>query len=380
MSLDFPQDRLASLQKRSLAVGVLAAVLCVVAGWMDAAYFFRSWLLAFCFWISLALGCLGVLLLHNLVGGRWGALLRRFLESGSLTLPGMAVLSLPVLIGIPWLYEWAHPEVVANDHLLAHKAGYLNVPFFVARTAIYFAIWIGLALWLRARTFPPGPAPGPVRAVSAPGIIIFVFSVTFAAVDWIMSLEPHWFSTIYGAIFAVGQVLAALAAGTILVILLDRRTGSTVPAAWRHDLGNLLLAFTCLWAYTSFSQFLIIWSGNIPEETPWYLRRGTNGWQAVSVFLILFHFFVPLAILLSRRAKRSARALAAVCALILLVRLVDLVYWIEPSFEHHAWSTLLWLPLCLVAIGGLWIWLFLHYLGPGSIVYADDPRLREAHP
>jgi hypothetical protein len=380
MMLSYPDSGLAAFQKRSLFVGAFAAVVCLAAAWLDAAYFFRSWLLAFCFWISVALGCLGVLMLHNLVGGRWGALLRRFLESGSLTLPGMALLALPILIGIPWLYEWAHPEAVAHDHVLAHKAPYLNVPFFIARTILYFAIWIGLAFWLRGRAFSPGPAPAPVRAISAPGVIVFVFSVTFAAVDWIMSLEPHWFSTMYGAIFVVGQALAALAAGTILVIALDQRTAPAVPAALRHDLGNMLLAFTCLWAYTSFSQFLIIWSGNIPEETPWYLRRVTDGWQAVSVFLILFHFFVPLAILLSRRAKRSAQWLAGVCWLILLVRLVDLLYWIEPSFEHHTWAQLLWVPLCLTAIGGLWIWLFLYHLRRGPLVNQNDPRLQEAHP
>jgi hypothetical protein len=370
------QARLNRIQRASLGIGVVALVICAVAGFFDSGSFFHSYLVAYVFWVSLALGSLGIVMLHNLVGGRWGAIIRRFLESGVRTLPLMAVLVIPILLGIPVLYEWSHHEVVAHDAVLRHKEGYLNPTSFIVRTVFYFAIWIGLSILL-ARRSSIGPASARLKGISGVGIILFSFSVTFAAVDWIMSLEPHWFSTIYGAIFLVGQALQTLAFCTALLAFVSDREpfAGRVEPSWYHDLGNLILAFTCLWAYTSFSQFLIIWSGNIPEETPWYLRRTAGGWQIVSVLLMVFHFGVPFAILLSRQVKRRGRLLARVCIAIIVMRFVDLVYWVEPATPRGGFP-LGWLSLvALAGVGGVWLWMFLWQLERGPLAYMEDPRL-----
>jgi hypothetical protein len=368
--------RLNRIQRSSLGIGVIALLICLVAAFIDAKSFFLSYLIAYVFWVSLALGSLGVVMLHNLAGGRWGAIIRRFLESGMQTLPIMAVLVIPILLGIPFLYEWSHQEALAHDAVLRHKETYLNPAFFIVRTVLYFAIWIGISLLL-ARRSSIGPASPALKGISAVGIIVFAFSVTFASVDWIMSLEPHWFSTIYGAIFLVGQALQTLAFCTALLVYFSDHApfAGRVEPAWYHDLGNLILAFTCLWAYTSFSQFLIIWSGNIPEETPWYLRRTAGGWQAVSVLLVVFHFAVPFAVLLSRRVKRRGKSLARICAAIIVMRLVDLVYWIGPATPGGAFP-LGWMSMvALVGVGGVWLWMFLRQLKRGPLAYMEDPRL-----
>jgi hypothetical protein len=373
---DVPLSR---AQRNALIVGIVALLICIVIAIFFPRQFFRSYLLAYVFWIGIALGSLGISLMHNLTGGRWGALIRRFLVSARRTLPVMALLAIPILAGIPMLYEWSHPEVVAHDAVLQQKQVYLNIPFFIARTVVYFIIWIGISLLLGRRE-TPGPASTPVKAISGPGLIIFVFTVTFAAVDWIMTLEPHWFSTIYGAIFVVGQVLQTLAfCVALLALWANRRPFSEIlePTLF-HDLGNLLLAFTVLWAYTSFSQFLIIWSGNIPEEAVWYLRRSHNGWQFIGLILIVFHFFVPFAVLLSRRVKKTGRALARLSVAIIVMRLVDLFYWIGPAFEDHSLGTVAMDVLAVIALGGLWLWVFLWQLRRGPLVNVDDPRLQPA--
>jgi hypothetical protein len=367
---------LTRIGRRSLGIGMAALVACGIAAFIDSRSFFRSYLIAYVFWVSLALGSLGVVMLHNLVGGRWGAIIRRFLESGMRTLPLMALLVVPILVGIPFLYEWSHQEAIARDAVLRHKEAYLNPTFFISRTVLYFAIWIGISLLL-ARRSSVGPASATLKGISAVGIIVFAFSVTFAGVDWIMSLEPHWFSTIYGAIFLVGQALQTLAFCTALLVFFAERPpfAGRVEPSWYHDLGNLLLAFTCLWAYTSFSQFLIIWSGNIPEETPWYLRRTAGGWQFVSVLLMVFHFAVPFAILLSRRVKRHGPSLARVCVAIIIMRFVDLVYWIEPATPRGVFPLGSINLVAVAGVGGVWLWMFLWQLKRGPLAYMEDPRL-----
>jgi hypothetical protein len=367
------------VQRNALLVGGLSLAACVAGAFFDSAQFFRSYLVAYLFCLGLALGSLGVMLLHNLVGGRWGALIRQILRAAMGTLPLMAILVIPLILGIPALYIWARPAEVAHDALLQHKQSYLNVPFFVIRTILYFCIWIGLSFLLNRRR---GPEYEPreqsrARMISAPGLILFSFTVTFAAVDWVMSLEPHWFSTIYGAILLVGQTLSALSFSVILLTWMATRkpfVGVVRPELF-HDLGNLIFAFTVLWAYTSVSQLIIIWSGNIPEETPWYIRRSNNGWQFISAALALFHFAVPFFILLSRRIKRRNVLLARVAAWMMFMRLVDLFYWIQPSFSNKSFS-LHWMDLLApVGLGGIWLWLFILLYRRGPLLNVDDPRL-----
>jgi len=267
-------------QRSALLVAGAAGAILAIGGFLDLEQLLRSYLVSFVFWTGIALGCLALVMLQHLTGGAWGIAIRRILEAGASVLPWMALLFLPIALGLPKLYLWAQPAAVAADPILRHKVPYLNVPFFLARTAVYFGIWSGWALLLRRLSLEQdrtGDArlSRKLQLLSGPGIVLYVLTMTFASVDWIMSLEPHWFSTIYGALLVAGQGLGAFAAA-ITGLLLLARVAPMREAATRkvlHDLGKLLLAFVMVWAYFSFSQFLIIWAGNLPEETPWYVRR-----------------------------------------------------------------------------------------------------------
>ena len=264
------------------------------------------------------MGSLATLLLHQLVGGEWGFVIRRPLEAATMTLPLMAVLFIPLALshfapGHP-LYEWSDPVKVKESHVLGLKAGYLNVPFWLGRAAVYLSVWNGLAFLFRAtrwrRTGPPTRGRrGANQSFAAPGLVLIFLSVTFAAIDWMMSIDPDWYSTIYGVLTLVSWVLCSLCVAVIVASRLTRFRGYGVVATpvGFNDLGNLMLAFTMLWAYMSFSQYLIIWSGNLAEEVPWYLDRSVGGWRYVAASLMLLHFFVPFFCLLSRENKRLSR-------------------------------------------------------------------------
>ena len=302
--------RLAGLSRRALIVGLTGLAVTAAGALVAREQFFRSYLAAFLFWSGLGLGCLGILLLHSVVGGRWGLTIRRQLEAGARTLPLAGLLFLPLIFGLRDLYPWARPEVVAADELLRHKSLYLNVPFMVGRSIAFFAIWSLIAWRISALSMAMDREGAPdsgrrLRRLAGPMIIVHVLLVTFASVDWIMSLEPHWFSTIFGALTLVGQILAAMAfLVAITVWLASPAADAEAPVRGTiYDLGNLLLAFVMFWAYLAFSQFLIIWAGNLPEEIPWYLKRLTGGWQAVGLGIILFHFFLPFLMLISRGTK-----------------------------------------------------------------------------
>src|SRR6266404_1728608 len=336
--------RLGQWQRTALLAGIGGVLLAITGLLLDREQLLRSYLFAYLYWTGMGLGCMGILLLHHVVGGKWGMVIRRFCEAGARTVPYMFVLLIPVLASIPTLYPWARPEA-AQDANIQSKAAYLNVPFFLFRAVFYFAVWFLYAHLLSkwsAEQDRTGDERliGRMRALSAPGLVVFVFTTTFAFVDWIMSLEPHWFSTIYGAMFLVGEVLEAFALVIALLVVLSRWAPlkDYVTPQHFHDLGNLMFAFTVLWAYLSFSQFLIIWAGNLPEEIPWYIRRLHGGWGGVALALVIFHFAVPFLLLLQRGLKRRADILFRVCLLMLVVRVVD-VYWIvEPSFyEKQQW-------------------------------------------
>jgi hypothetical protein len=341
--------------------------------------FFRSYLIAYLFWLGIALGCLPLLMLHHLAGGRWGFVLRRILEAGTRTLPLMFLLFVPLVFGIHSLYEWSRPEIVAQDAVLQAKRGYLNVPFFIVRAVMYFGAWIIVSYFLN-RWSAEQDATGNrelmrrCQLLSAPGIVIYSLAITFASMDWGMSLEPHWFSTIYGMLFIVGQSLAALAFAIAVAI---RMAGSpplsdVLKADVFQDLGNLLLAFVMLWAYISFSQYLIIWAGNLPEEIPWYLHRGANGWQRIAAFLTIFHFAVPFLLLLGRANKGRKTVLGAIAVGVLLMRWVDLYWLIAPSFLRSV--RIHWMDVVLLfVIGGIWLYVFLSQLMKRALVPLGDP-------
>jgi hypothetical protein len=372
------------VRRGSLAVGVVAALACVLGAWLGPQQFFRSYLLAYLFWFGIAMGCLAILMLHHVAGGVWGAVIRRLLEAGTRTLPFLAALFLPLTFGLTELYEWAQPEHVAHDPVLQHKSVYLNVPFFLARAVFYFLVWIVLAVFLnrwslREDIAADGRTARRLELLSRGGLLLFGFTMTFASVDWIMSLEPHWFSTIYGILVMWGQVLTAMAFVVPLTALLASPNGGplaeVISTQQFHDLGKLLLAFVMLWAYFTLSQYLIIWSGNLPEETPWYLARLQGGWQWIGVTLIAFHFALPFLLLLSRDVKRNPRILAWVAIVVVAVRFVDLFWLIVPAFEPKG-LTAHWMDAAaFVGIGGFWLALFIWELGRRSLLAHNDVAL-----
>lgn len=372
------------LQRTALMVGVGALVLCVLTAWGNPTQFLRSYLVAFIFWISLPLGCSALLMLHHMTGGRWGFSIQRVLESGTKTFLLMAVLFLPILFRLPVLYSWADPNQVNADALLQYKHPYLNAPFFIARTVFYFAAWILITYLLTkwSRQQDEGGDPGLVRRMqnlSAPGLAIYGLTATFASVDWVMSIKPHWFSTIYGMIFMVTEALAAMSLVTFTVILLAKQKpfeGLVTPQVL-HDYGNLLLTFTMLWAYLSFSQFLIIWAGNLREEIPWYMTRAKGAWVGVAVVLIIFHFAVPFLLLLSRFVKRRAQVLGWLAAGLLLMSLVDIFWLTVPAFERAGPEFHITDWLAILGMGGLWTWQFAGQLKGRPLLPLHDPRLKE---
>ncbi|MFZ0959892.1 MAG: hypothetical protein WAO35_03230 [Terriglobia bacterium] len=372
------------LGKTALAAGVAALVVCAALGFRDPVQFFRSYLLAFVFWIGLPLGCAAILMLHNMIGGTWGFPLRRPLESGTKTFPLMAVLVLPILFRLPVLYSWADPVKVQADSLLQYKHLYLNVPFFLARTIFYFFVWILITYllnkWSRQQDETGEAAlTQRIKRLSAPGLLIFELTVTFASVDWVLSLEPHWYSTIYGMIFMVTQVLAAMAVMTVTVIRLspEESLKGMVTPKLLNDYGNLLLVFTMLWAYLSFSQFLIIWGGNLREEIPWYMSRARGGWAGVGLILIIFHFAVPFLLLLTRFAKRRAKIMSWLAAGLIVMSLVDIFWLLTPAFNHAGPEFHLTDWLAILGIGGLWLWRFTSQLQGRPLLPLHDPRLKE---
>lgn len=374
--------------RNALLVG-MAGVLASAAGFvLDRQQFLRSYLVAYIFWTGMGIGCLGILLMHHVVGGKWGMVIRRMCEAGARTLPLTLVAIIPILLNIPALYVWARPEA-ASDPVIHAKAAYLNIPGFVGRAILYFAVWTfygyrlsSLSVQQDAQQDSSGNEHwiGKMRAISAPGLVMFTVVSTFAFIDWIMSLEPDWFSTVYGAMFLIGQVLQAFAWTIALAIVLSARgpLREFVTKQHLHDLGNLMFAFMVLWAYLSFSQFLIIWAGNLPEEIPWYVRRLHHGWGWVAMTLVVFHFATPFALLLMRGVKRQANRLLMVCVLMLGARVVDTDWIVAPAFFGEK-IRIDWMDFAtLAALGGLWCAAFLWQLNSRPILPFGDPRLQGA--
>ncbi|HTS50027.1 MAG TPA: hypothetical protein VMH05_18895 [Bryobacteraceae bacterium] len=368
-------------QRNALIVGVIALAVSVLGLVQNATHFWQSYLFGFIFWAGLALGCLGIFFLHNVVGGNWGVAIRRFIEAGVRTLPLVALAAIPVLFAVKMLYSWTNPEVRAHDFAVGHKAVYMNVPFFIARTVLYFLIWFffGYRILRMANEHDRTGDPAlfkKIKGASAPALLIFVVSTTYAFIDWIMSLEPDWYSTIYPWMFTVGQVVLTFAFMISLLVLLSRREpfiGFLKPAHY-HDLGNLLLAFTMVWAYMSFAQLLIIWAENLPDEIPWYIRRFSGGWGYLAWFISIFHFCIPFFLLLMRFIKRNANFLRTLAIWIIIVRIVDVFWIVEPAFRQHGLEVY-WTDLAvLIGLGGVWLWAFVGNLKARPLLVPSDPR------
>jgi hypothetical protein len=379
--------RVDRLRRGAMAAAAVGLVACLAFGLANPGQFFRSWLFAFLFWVNVGVGCLSLLMIQHLTGGMWGLVIRRLLEAGARTLYLAPLFFLPVAFGMGQVYHWAHPEAVAQDPLLQHKSPYLNTGFFLLRSAFYFAVWAGLSYVLNKLSGALDAGPDlklsrRLRGISGGGLVLMGLTSTFASVDWAMSLDPHWFSTLYGMMFMVGQALAALTLVIVLLaLLLDQQPFSgVVRPSETHDLGKLMLAITMLWAYMHLSQFLIVWSGNLPEEIPWYLRRSQGGWQLVAQLVIVFHFALPFLLLLSRDLKRDARRLALVAGLVFVVRLLDLYWLVAPDLQGHEARGIAVHGLDLAApllLGGVWLTFFASQLKARPLLPIGEPEIRE---
>jgi hypothetical protein len=387
------QARFDAVQVRALAAGVIGLGLSLVGGllWPTAAM--PAYLVAVLFWTGISLGSIGLAFLHHLVGGSWGLPLRRPFEAGASTIVLMAVLFVPIVLGLQYIYIWTDPEVVAHNEAIAHKVvalKYLTSSGFITRAIVYFAFWIAAALLLdlgsRSQDGREDDAPSRrLYAISGPAIVLMFLSATFAAFDWGMSLDPDWYSSIYGVMLIVGEILSALAIMTVIVVRMSafEPMRRAVTPERLNDIGNLLLAFTMLWAYMSFSQYLIIWLGNLGEEVSWYLRRTQGLWGAIALFLIAFQFFAPFLALLSREAKRKGQWVLPIASWIVLMRLVELCWLVLPAGSNigsprFPWESIPWVLTSMVGIGGVWIAAFVWRLRSAPLIPLHDPRIMAA--
>ncbi len=344
----------------------------------------HAYLVAYIYSLMIPLGCTAILMMHHLTGGWWGYPIRRLLEAASRTFGWMAILFIPILLGMKQLYPWVTDRgEMAGDPNYRFKLAYLNPQFFVVRVVIYFVILLILSYFLNKwsreqdRTGDPTLAKK-LEGISGPGLILWGIVVTYSMIDWVMSLEPKWFSTIYGMIFMMVGTLMAI---SFVIIVLRRLSGEApfkdvITPGQYNDLGNLMLTFTMLWAYLSFSQFLIIWSGNIKDEIPWYMTRAFGAWAVVAVILIVLHFGVPFLLLLQRNVKRRVERLTLVAGMMMILSVVDVYWLIVPAYEQdkpHFGSFLLDI-LFIAIIGGIWLSVYFRELKKMPLLPLHDPR------
>jgi hypothetical protein len=389
-------ESLGRLQQRALLIGGVALLVSILGAVRTPGLFYQSYLMSFLLLLGLTVGSLGLVMLQHLTSGHWGIIIRRPLESATRTLPLMTIAFLPIAVfGMQYLYSghgeekgWLNAPSTGAGALSDFQKGYLTTHGYFGyytRAAIYFAVWL-LLMFIFNFLSRQQDADREDRAVrlrfkmlAGPGIILYVFVMSFAAIDWVMSLSPHWASTIYGFLFVAGQLISSMSLMIAVVVLLacTEPLASVLQKRHLHDLGKLLLAFVMLWAYFDFSQLLIIWSGNQPEEITFYRTRLYGGWGVVAVIVLVFHFFVPFFLLLSQDVKRNAKVLPKIAMWLIFMRLVDLFWMTRPEFTSRAMPT--WLDIVLpIALGGLWLGLFAFNLKQMPLLPVGDPKLAEA--
>jgi hypothetical protein len=377
---------LPGMKQFGMIAGVVGVVLAAVGFFISGIdRFFQAYLVAYTFWMGVVLGSLALLMVQHLSGGVWGVVLRRPFEAAVRTIPFMAVLFIPIVLGMHSLYEWSHEGITETDPIIAAKALYLNTPFFLARQVVYFVVW-GLLGFLLTRWSAEHDRTGDPRllkrmeSLSGGGLVIYFLTVTFAMVDWTMSVNPHWFSTIWGMLYVGGQGLSAFAFGICVLVMLAHHAplNRVLTSHHFHDLGKFLFAFLMLWAYLSFSQFLIIWSANIPEEIPHYLNRWENTWKFLSIFIVVGHFMVPYALLLSRDLKRNYNKLRIIATWLLVARVAEYYWHIMPELHRDGFTVTLLDVALPLALGGIFISLFVSQLGARSLLPVNDPQLEKA--
>ena len=381
------------IYQRSLMVGVVFAIGSVILAIMNPDQFYRGYLLGFMCWLGVALGSMAILMIRHLTGGGWGMVIRRILGAAMRTLPLLAILFIPIIIGVAQhrIYPWAMPldsvrDPYIKEHLEKHgfiKDAYLNFSGFLIRAIIYFAIWnilsFLLSMWSRQTDRPGAPDnTQKFKAVAGPGLILYGFTISFAAIDWVMSLDPSWISTIFGLIILIGEVLSAMCFAVVVerILFNYKPMSEMLKPEFVHDHGKWMLTFIMVWAYFSFSQWLIIWAGNLPNEITFYTKRLSFGWGKIGLFLVVFHFAVPFVILLSRPFKRNIRKLVWLAIWLILMRWLDLLWIIEPNFSKGLAVTIADLVVP-IAIGGIWFAYFFRNLNALPLLPAYDPSAGE---
>jgi hypothetical protein len=369
----------------AVVCALLGAAACAVLGMADPKQFFFSWLVSFLFFLSLALGALFFVLIQYAAQGGWGIVLRRIGETVFATIPVLAVLFLPVLLGLRDLYSWSVPGAAEHDGLLRWKAPYLNVPFFLIRAALYFGVWsfIAMLYYRRSRgqdtTGDPAVSAG-LRRFAGPAIIVLALTQTLASVDWIMSLTPHWYSTMFGVYFFSGSFVGFIALLSVAAVAMRRATllDTVISPEHLHDVGKFLFAFVAFWAYIAFSQFLLMWYANLPEETIWYKARMQGSWMHVSLFLMVGHFAAPFFYLMGRTVKRNGATLAVGGAWLLAMHFVDLYWQIMPTLHPEGLRPSALDAAALVAVGGCFVAAASWLMRRQALVPLRDPRLAES--
>jgi hypothetical protein len=369
-------------EKYFLAAGVIGIVISIIGIFINRSYFYHSYLISFAFWLTLALGGLFFTMLHHLVSATWSVVFRRLSENIMSTLIFLAVFIVPVIFGINDLYHWSHKDLIAQDIVLRGKALYLNTGFFIIRAIIYLGIWLFLAWKLYNLSIRQDKGEGDdqiarMRKVSAAGMVLFAFTLTFAAFDWFMSLEAYWYSTIFGVYIFAGAVLSVLCFITLNTVYLKKKGifSEAVTAEHFHDLGKLTFTFVVFWGYIAFAQYFLIWYGNIPEETVWYHARWDGIWHYVSLLLVFGNFVIPFVVLITRSAKRNMSIMRFMAVWLLLMHWADLYWLIMPSYKNSTFSYL-WIDLgTMLAIGGLFLWYFWRKQVSQPVLPINDPSL-----
>lgn len=365
-----------------LLFGLAVIAVSLILGSFSWDAFFRAYLVGYLLWSGVAFGALVLLAIHHLAGGGWGYLIRRILEAATRTWAIVILLFVPVLAGIPWLYAWSDAQAIRESPVLAAKQIYLNTPAFVVRAAVFFAVFVLVTILLQRTSSEQDASEDPdlvrrLQNISGPGLLVFVLCLSFVLIDWAMSLQAEWFSTMFSPMLIVGQVVSALAVAIVTLSFVghEETLAPLLKPKYILDLGNMFLAFLMLWAYLQFSQLLIVWSGNLSEEIPWYLSRIEGGWQAVSLILAILHFAVPFALLLGRRNKSDLRVLSHIAVLVLVLRVLASIWIVEPAFhlEGFTFQVLDW--LLSLGIGGVWLAFFAGELQAMPLVPLKDPRL-----